>query len=561
MSFVNKISGILKHDRENNSESENVQRTLLLNFTIVAVALLNLIFSITNFFFFERLISYILFPFFLSFTLIFFIFKKTKNYRVWSFVSIILITILFLILIIKGAGDKTSIIWGLTFPTLVFFTFCIKKANLFSLIFFSVTLIIFIVPGGNLWVEYPADLILRYTGAYITILLFMQYYLRLKQQALNNKNKQIIDLQKKLMEKQEFLSKLSYQIRTPLNNIAGIFNLKRDVLGGEVVEEAELSVSNLITIVNSIPETFDKRLLQIKGEKVLFNINSVIKKSVSLFETDKYSNLRCSLHLSGKIPQFVFGDRLILIQIIISVIDFFYNNNENDSLKVDLISTTKDDSGTVLLKIKGNADCPVLKECLSDGQYINFEKIENKELLMIKELTSILGGHYEINNNESETSFLFSFDFSRNEIKEQASKIISDDNFFNKKNRKDLKDVTVLLVEDDVMNSKVMTLNLQKHVKKIIIAENGKDALEKYASTRVDIILMDIRMPLMDGFKTTEKIREAEIGIGYHIPIIAVTANASSEIKKRCFDVGMNDYTTKPTNFKLLLKKMKAQLS
>ena len=52
-----------------------------------------------------------------------------------------------------------------------------------------------------------------------------------------------------------------------------------------------------------------------------------------------------------------------------------------------------------------------------------------------------------------------------------------------------------------------------------------------------------------------------EVGIGYQIPIIAVTANASSEIKKRCFDVGMNDFTTKPTNFKLLIKKMKAQLN
>jgi len=563
MSFVNKISNILKHDRNNDSESENVQKTLLLNFTIVAVAILNLIFSINHFFFFERLISYFLFSFFIIFTSIFFIFRKTKNYRVWSFVSIFLITVLFFILIIIGAGDKTGLIWGLTYPILVFFTFNIKKANWFSLFFLAVTLIVFIIPG-SLWVDYTTDLKLRYAGAYIAILLFMQYYLRLKQQALNTKNKQIIDIQQKLREKDEFLSKLSYQIRTPLNNIAGIFNLKRDALGSEVVEEVELSVSNLITIVNSIPETFDKKLLQIKGEKVLFNINSILKKSVNLFKTDKYKNLKCSLHLSNKIPQFVFGDRLIMIQIIISVIDFFYNNkSENESLKIDLISTMKDNSDTVLLKIKGNTDYNFLKKYVSDNQIIDIDKSDNKELLMIKELTSSLSGEYEINYNEIETSFLFIFDFPQNEILEQERKESNknDDNFFNNKNKINLKDATVLLVEDDVMNSKVMTLNLQKHVKKIIIAENGKDALEKYASIRVDIILMDIRMPLMDGFKTTEKIREAEIGIGFHIPIIAVTANASSEVKKKCFEVGMNDFTTKPTNFKLLLKKMKAQLS
>ena len=68
-------------------------------------------------------------------------------------------------------------------------------------------------------------------------------------------------------------------------------------------------------------------------------------------------------------------------------------------------------------------------------------------------------------------------------------------------------------------------------------------------------------MPLMDGFKTTEKIREAEQGTDSKTPIIAVTANVSAEIKKKCFEAGMNDYTTKPTNFKLLLKKMEALLN
>ena len=560
MSFINKISNILKHDRNNDLELEDVQKILLLNLSLVISSVFSFLFSLTHFFFFEKTISYALFPYFIIFTSIFFIFKQTKNYKLCSVVSIILITSLFLLLLIANVG----LLWGLTYPILISLTYNVKKANWFSLIFLSLTLIIFFIPS-DLWSDYSTDLKIRYTGVYLAILLFLQYYLRFKQQTINYKNKQLIEARQKLREKDEFLSSLSYQIRTPLNNIAGIFNIKRDALGKNTVEEVELSISNLITIVNSIPESFDKKILQIKGEKTLFNINSTIKKSVALFQTNKYSNIKCSLHLSNKIPQFIYGDRLLIIQIIISVIDFLNNNKDNEALKIDLISTLKEDSDSVLLKIKGISDYNFLNPYLNNESNVDFDEVEIPELLTINELTRSLSGECTINYSKLNTSFIFNFNFPTNQPIEKdltdSLELTNKEDFFNKKNKKELKDATVLLVEDDLMNSKIMTLNLQKHVNKIIIAINGKEALEKYASTRFDIVLMDIRMALMDGFKTTEKIREAEIGIGYQIPIIAVTANASDEIKKKCFDVGMNDYTTKPIDFQLLLKKMQEQLS
>ena len=560
MSFINKISNILKHDRNNDLELEDVQKILLLNLSLVISSVFSFLFSLTHFFFFEKTISYALFPYFIIFTSIFFIFKQTKNYKLCSVVSIILITSLFLLLLIANVG----LLWGLTYPILISLTYNVKKANWFSLIFLSLTLIIFFIPS-DLWSDYSTDLKIRYTGVYLAILLFLQYYLRFKQQTINYKNKQLIEARQKLREKDEFLSSLSYQIRTPLNNIAGIFNIKRDALGENTVEEVELSISNLITIVNSIPESFDKKILQIKGEKTLFNINSTIKKSVALFQTNKYSNIKCSLHLSNKIPQFIYGDRLLIIQIIISVIDFLNNNKDNEALKIDLISTLKEDSDSVLLKIKGISDYNFLNPYLNNESNVDFDEVEIPELLTINELTRSLSGECTINYSKLNTSFIFNFNFPANQPIEKdltdSLELTNKEDFFNKKNKKELKDATVLLVEDDLMNSKIMTLNLQKHVNKIIIAINGKEALEKYASTRFDIVLMDIRMALMDGFKTTEKIREAEIGIGYQIPIIAVTANASDEIKKKCFDVGMNDYTTKPIDFQLLLKKMQEQLS
>ncbi|NPA45289.1 MAG: response regulator, partial [Chlorobi bacterium] len=230
---------------------------------------------------------------------------------------------------------------------------------------------------------------------------------------------------------------------------------------------------------------------------------------------------------------YVYGDRLLFIQVILAVIDFFYNHKKGKSLNINIDS-------------------------IENKKYFSL-KLKSNEINVISDIISSLNSKYKIIHNAKETSFIFDFYFENEDNKTtiQHKKAI---NLENNKSTK-LKDANILLVEDDAINSKIMTLNLNKHVNKVIIAENGKDALDKFSSTKIDLILMDIRMPLMDGYKTTKKIRAAESIIGYKIPIIAVTANVSEETRARVFEVGMNDYTTKPVNFNILLKKMQALLS
>ncbi len=562
MSIFNKISGFLIHKKSIEPDSELAQRILLLNFSIIAAALLNLIFSVIHFISFDRSFSIILFSFFTAFILLFYLIKNIKNCLIKSYISSILISILFIIIIFIGAGNKTGIIWGLIYPIFISFTFERKKTIIFSLLFLIITLLIFYIPNDiKIWAEYSSDLKLRYLAAYILILIFIQFFFNLKQQVISIKEKKYIEIQQELSEKNKFLSNLSYQIRTPLNNITGIINLQRDSLNEEVVEEVELSISNLIAIINSIPETFEKKLIPVKGKKANFCINTVIKKSLKLFQTEKYDKLKCSLNLSNKIPPQVFGDRLLLIQIIVSVIDFLYNNLSSDNLKLNIIS--KEENKNIILKIC----CPLTDSSFNEKFKISpseFETGSIPEISVIRNMTKSASGELKLKIAENELSFLFTFNYleekERKEINDKKEVTVEED-FFKSQKKIQLKDANILLVEDDIMNNKVMTLNLYKHVNKIITAENGKEALAKYASTKIDLILMDIRMPLMDGFKTTEKIREAEQGTDSQTPIIAVTANVSAEIKKKCFKVGMNDYTTKPTNFKLLLKKMEALLN
>jgi CheY-like chemotaxis protein len=90
----------------------------------------------------------------------------------------------------------------------------------------------------------------------------------------------------------------------------------------------------------------------------------------------------------------------------------------------------------------------------------------------------------------------------------------------------DLKDANVLLVEDNLINQKIVLLSLKKSVKNVDIANNGKEALDKFGLVKYDLILMDIQMPIMNGIVTTKKIRSIEKSTNTHTPIIAITANA-----------------------------------
>ncbi len=104
----------------------------------------------------------------------------------------------------------------------------------------------------------------------------------------------------------------------------------------------------------------------------------------------------------------------------------------------------------------------------------------------------------------------------------------------------------ILLVEDNPVNQKVAATMLEKQGHHVVVASNGREALEVIDKERIDLILMDVQMPEMDGFEATELIRDREKGNGGHIPIIATTAHAMKGDRERCLAAGMDSYISKP---------------
>jgi len=114
-----------------------------------------------------------------------------------------------------------------------------------------------------------------------------------------------------------------------------------------------------------------------------------------------------------------------------------------------------------------------------------------------------------------------------------------------------MKSLSLLLVEDNILNQKLIFLNLKKYGFDIDIANNGFEAVEKFKQYDYDIILMDIMMPVMDGFEATKLIRHFEGEKGGHVPIIGLTANTYDADRERCMNVGMDDFMTKPFDFEV----------
>ena len=104
----------------------------------------------------------------------------------------------------------------------------------------------------------------------------------------------------------------------------------------------------------------------------------------------------------------------------------------------------------------------------------------------------------------------------------------------------------LLLVEDNPVNQEVVRSMLERAGYTVIIAENGKEAVGSTLATAYDAILMDLHMPVMDGFAATREIRELEKQGNRRLPIIALTANALPETRELCLKAGMDDYLTKP---------------
>ncbi|MFV5703748.1 response regulator [Flavobacterium sp. XS2P12] len=376
--------------------------------------------------------------------------------------------------------------------------------------------------------------------------------------------------------KTQFLANMSHEIRSPLNGVIGMLNmLKTSALNSEqteYIEIAEHSADHLLGIVNMILDHSKMEAGKMKIEQYPIHLKKELTKLMRLFEYRiNDENIKLHFIYDDGISNNILGDNLRLQQVLINLIDnaIKFTTHGDVKLEVNLLNRIDD---LQYLNFKITDSGIGIDPDKTEQMLLAFEQADltttrkyggtGLGLTISNQLVQLMGGT-KLNIIALESggsSFSFEIPFKIN------TKIIpvedSSESQFNT-----IKDVIInkaLIVEDNLINQKVLHKLLNKLNIPSDIAINGKEAVSLYNENDYDIIFMDLHMPEMDGFEATEKIHSSAKYQINAIPIIAVTASAFDEDKVKAISNGMDDFITKPVVLKnleeIIAKQMQLQM-
>ncbi|MCU4164536.1 response regulator [Marinilabiliaceae bacterium A049] len=487
--------------------------------------------------------------------------------------------LIFLYLIVFGGSTGLSIIWIVLFPTFIFSLIGKNKGTIISLIFFLIVVgylfgLSNILPLVH---KYSLPQKIMYSGVMFAMIIVGYAVHHSFSEIILNKELRMLNSQNFNKTQEELISKLSHQIRTPLSNITGIIDiLEKTNLSDDqrdYINTIHASSNNLVNVVNSMVAATTTNFSQIPDEEISFNLYSTINNTIKLFQ-DENDKKQFDISLSADIPNNVIGNSIKIKQIFLNLLNSILKYNKSENKQVTIEVTRKETLPNKLVlkfRIVSNTIVPLPKEELKEEAFYSREIIRlntNKyinllELGITQKIIEMDGNQLDIYPGSVNTAFEFTASFKENLKSQSINSIIEptkqSGNYF--KPKVDMADANILLVEDNFSNQQIIILYIKNEVQKIEVAFNGKEALDKFGKAKYDLILMDVQMPIMDGFKATQKIREIEKSTGTHTPIIAVTANAFPEDKEKCMSVGMDDYISKPFQPEDLIKKIKQHLS
>jgi len=382
-----------------------------------------------------------------------------------------------------------------------------------------------------------------------------------KVEVIKEYERKSLEAMQELRQKNEFIAGLSHQLRTSLSNIILVNNLfynsSLKKKKKELIETLKASTNNLLEAVNKIVDFSQPELVKSKESVASFDIVQALNSIVKLF-IDK-GDFKIILDISPNIENFVIGEPIKLKQIFLNLLQNILSSSNNlfiDQIHINVLpekETKSDLKVAFCIDVVFNTLNPVIEHVNTDSAALESDLINTKKLI------DFSGGMLSITRNENVVSYKFILGFQKDltrRVEDFAEKLLLEGSKSVK-----LKDANVLLVEDNIINQKIVILSLKGIVQNIDLACNGKEALEKFGTSKYDIIMMDIQMPVMDGIIATRKIREIESISKTQTPIIAITANALSGDRESYLAAGMNDYISKPFQIDLLIQKMKTLLS
>ena len=413
--------------------------------------------------------------------------------------------------------------------------------------------------GEKKWVEVKAVLIAgnEVTGGFLCIC-----------RDINARKKNEIERADATRNQEIFLANMSHEIRTPMNGIIGLAHLltqtglndeQNDYLKG-----IRDSARKLLTIINDILDISKINAGKIVLENEPFSIAEVIDNNVLILgRKAKKKSIKISTHVDPEIPHLVMGDHVRLSQILWNIAGNAVKYTKKDGeVTVSVIKQAEDAQRVTISFIVKDTGIGIENTLLPSIFELFIQATPGASrkygtglgLSITKKLIEMQGGTISVSSKideGSEFSFRLSFaKYSYDKPKlEPVNKEFSGE-------YKNLSGLSVLLVEDNIINQKVGAKILGKKGINVDLAENGRKAVEIVDKKHYDLILMDLQMPEMNGFEATKHIRTKMGPDLANVPIIAITAAALQGEYEKCIAAGMNDYLLKPFEPKELFDKM-----
>ncbi|WP_445452397.1 response regulator [Flavobacterium sp. 25HG05S-40] len=391
----------------------------------------------------------------------------------------------------------------------------------------------------------------------LLFLLTLYKSIKLREQAnfeLKKANEELVLAKEKAEEasqlKSQFVSTITHELRTPLYGVIGITNIILDEhkeLGNSPhLKSLKFSAKYLLALVNDILQINKIEEKRIVLENLIFNLTdeiTVVKNSVD-YIADK-NNDKFTVEIDTAIPEFLIGDKLRLSQIIMNLVSNALKFTKNGEVNVTA-DLKKVEGTTYFIEFKIKDTGIGIAEEHQSKVFDKFVQIERKEedyqgtglgLSIVSRLIELFDSEIHLESEENVgTTFTFTigFEYDEEKSKDIINNIevdLSTSNLYN-----------ILVVEDNKINQVVTKKIIQSSNMSCTIVDDGYAAMVALEREAFDLILMDINMPLINGFETTRRIREK----GILIPIIALTAFDKDEVAEEAISSGMNDIMVKP---------------
>jgi signal transduction histidine kinase/ActR/RegA family two-component response regulator len=362
--------------------------------------------------------------------------------------------------------------------------------------------------------------------------------------------------------KSDFLANMSHEIRTPMNAIIGLANIllatRLDEKQKKCVTVLQASADGLMLLINDLLDIDKIESELIELECAPFNIAYLFEQITSIMSVRAHEKgINLSVQYEAGLYKSFLGDsgriRQILLNLVSNAVKFtdhgsvsicFANKGQKNGKKSLAISVT--DTGIGI---------PANKINYIFGKFVQADPSITRRyggtglgLAISKALAEKMDGSISVESEVGKGS-TFTLHLSLPIEPGESQRFPYQDQTIYLDTRANAAQLPILLVEDYDPNVLVAILMLRNFGYRYEVAQNGQQAIDKFSSGRYSIILMDIEMPVLDGYETAQRIRQAEKEKGsFHIPIIAMTAHALKGDRAKCLAMGMDDYISKPFN-------------